>query len=135
MNQPNDASGNLPTDYDRMISGFEGLPDVTKTSPATVRTITPLIGKSQTFIIQTIRQQSTGDHVFLEIVSDAGAIRVMLPPKAADTIARQRAALSTKVRSKHAKRVMADRIARGEDIGKGLRAARAARGKKASKKR
>ena len=131
----NDTLDDLTT-YDRMMSGFEGLPDITRTSPATLQVVAPMIGKVQTFIVQTIRQQSSGDHVFLQIVTGSEAIRVVLPPRVADTIARQRGALSTKVRSKHAKRVMADRIARGEDIGKGLRAARAARGKKkASKKR
>jgi hypothetical protein len=103
--------------YDRMISALEGLPDVTKVKPATVRTVTPLIGASQTFIIQTVRQQSTGDHVFLEIVDQSGAIRVVLPPAVADVIARQRGALATKVRSKVARRVMAERKERGEKVG------------------
>lgn len=129
-----DESLDTLTTYDRLLSGFEGLPDITRTSPATLQVVAPMIGKVQTFIVQTVRQQSSGDHVFLQIVTGNEAIRVVLPPKVADTIARQRATLITKVRSKHAKRVMADRIARGDDIGKGLRAARAAR-KKGSKKR
>jgi len=108
---------NQTTMYDRMISALEGLPDVTKVKPTTVRTVTPLVGASQTFIVQTVRQQSTGDHVFLEIVDASGAIRVVLPPAVADTIARQRGALSTKVRSKVAKRVMQERKDRGEEIG------------------
>lgn len=113
MNEPT----NQTSMYDRMISALEGLPDVTKTKPATVRTVTPLIGASQTFIIQTVKQQSTGDHIFLEIVDSSGAIRVVLPPAVADTIARQRGALVTKVRRKVGKRIMQERKDRGEKIG------------------
>ena len=108
---------NKVSQYDKMISALEGLPDVTKTQPTTLRVVTPLIGASQTFIVQTVRQREVGDHVFLEIVSGEGAIRVVLPPKVSDAIARQRDALVTKVRRKHGKRIAAERAARGEQPG------------------
>lgn len=116
QNQNNNQGNNLST-YDRLISALEGLPDVTKTQPSTIRVVTPLIGTSQTFIVQTVRQKDMGDHVFLEIVDSSGAIRVVLPPTVSIAIARQRDALVTKVRRKVGKRVMQERIASGEKVG------------------
>ena len=103
-----------PTTYDRMISALKGLPDVVEVKPTTVRTVTPMIGASQTFIVQTVRQREVGDHVFLEIVDALGAVRVVLPPAVADCIARQRDSLATKVRRKVAKRLAQERKDRGE---------------------
>src|SRR2546423_15059292 len=97
-----------------MISALEGLPDVVKVKATTVRTVTPLIGASQTFIVQTVRQRDVGDHVFLEIVDAGGAVRVVMPPAVADCISRQRDALAKKVRSKVAKRLAQERKDRGE---------------------
>ena len=76
--------------YDRQIGALKGLPDVIEVKPSTVRVTIPLLGLSQTFIVQTIRQREVGDHVFLETVSRDGAIRIVLPPQVADAIARQR---------------------------------------------
>jgi len=99
--------------YDRMISALKGLPDVTETKPTTLRVVTPLIGASQAFIIQTFRQREIGDHIFIDIAGGEGLTRVCLPPAVAVAIARQRESLTGKVRSKTAKRVMAERIRAG----------------------
>ena len=100
--------------YDRQIGALKGLPDVIEVKPSTVRVTIPLLGLSQTFIVQTIRQRDVGDHVFLETVSRDGAIRIVLPPQVADTIARQRDALTAKSRSKAAKALAQGRKERGE---------------------
>src|ERR1041385_8238530 len=100
--------------YDRQIGALKGLPDVIEVKPSTVRVAIPLPGLSQTFIVQTIRQRDVGDHVFLETVSRDGAIRIVLPPQVADTIARQRDALTAKSRSKAAKALAQGRKERGE---------------------
>ena len=100
--------------YDRQIGALKGLPDVIEVKPSTVRVSIPLLGLSQTFIVQTIRQRAVGDHVFLETVSRDGAIRIVLPPQVADTIARQRDALTAKSRSKAAKALAQERKERGE---------------------
>lgn len=100
--------------FDRMIGGLEKLPDVTKSSPSTVRAVSPLIGESQTFIIQTYRQREVGDTIFIEYVDAEKSVRMAIPPAAADAIARQRDALSTKVRKKIGKQQAALRKARGE---------------------
>jgi hypothetical protein len=100
--------------YDRQIGALKGLPDVIEVKPSTVRVSIPLLGLSQTFIVQTIRQRGVGDHVFLETVSRDGAIRIVLPPQVADAIARQRETLTAKSRSKAAKTLAQERKARGE---------------------
>lgn len=89
--------------FDRTLGSLTGLPDVTHTKPTTVRAHLPLIGSAQTFIVQTFRQLEQGDTVFLECISDDGSLRLAIPPKVADVIARQRDALTDKTRSKAAK--------------------------------
>ena len=104
------------SNFDRILSGLHGLPDVTHTQPSTIRTV-DFIGTSQTFIICTYRMREQGDTIFLEIVSAEGSTRVVLPPQVADAIARQRDALTAKVRRKHGKRIAEERKARGEQPG------------------
>jgi hypothetical protein len=99
-----DASGNMPDAYDRMLGALHGLPDVTKTKPSTIRTVPPLaIGGTQVWITQTYRQREHGDTLFLEMVSQAGSVRLAIPPAVTNLIARQRDALTSKVRSQAAK--------------------------------
>lgn len=104
--------------FDRIIGNLHGLPDVRYTRPATIRTVTPMIGRSQTFILQTYRQKDVGDFIFIETVDGEGRARVYLPPDAAEVIARQRDSLTTANRKAHGKeigkRVAAERKARGE---------------------
>jgi hypothetical protein len=116
----------MPDLYDRMLGSLHGLPDVISTKPATVRTVEPLIGHSKTFIVQTYRQRevretkkgeesSVGrDTIFLEAVGREGAVRLVIPPAVADTIARQRDALTARSRSKAARAVAQERKDRGE---------------------
>jgi len=100
--------------FDRLIGNLEGLPDVTKTKPSTIRTTQPLIGSSETFIITTFRQRDRGDTIFIECIKADGSFRLAIPPRVAEAIARQREALTDKVRSKSAKAVAAERKARGK---------------------
>jgi hypothetical protein len=100
--------------FDRLIGLLHGLPDVISTKPSTIRTLVPLIGMAQTFIVQTYRQTDQGDTIFLECVSGSGSLRLAIPPKVAEAIARQRDALTDKSRSKAAKRVAGERKERGE---------------------
>lgn len=102
------------SEFDRLVGALEGLPDVVKSKPTTVRAMLPLIGIARSFIVQTYRQRDKGDTIFLETVGAEGTIRIAIPPQVADAIARQRESLTGKVRSKVAKQVMADRMARGE---------------------
>jgi hypothetical protein len=100
--------------FDRMMGALTNLPDVAHTKPSTVVAVSPLIGEAQTFIIQTFRQREVGDTVFLQYVDGEGRVRLAIPPAAAEAIARQRDALTTKVRKKIAREQAAARKARGE---------------------
>jgi hypothetical protein len=104
----------MPDEFDRLLGSLHGLPDVTSTKPTTMRTITPVLGTSQMFSVQTYRQRERGDTIFLECVSKDGFIRLALPPTVADAIARQRDALTGRSRSNAAKAVAAARKERGE---------------------
>lgn len=99
--------------YDLRLAALDGLPDVLGTKPATLRTITPLVGYTETFIVQTFRQREEGDTIFLEVVSADRIVRLALPPKVADAIARQRDSLTARARSKAARAGAQNRKERG----------------------
>lgn len=106
--------------FDRAIGALDGIPDVLKTAPTTLRAVTPLVGSAQTFIVQTFRQKDGGEDggparftVFLEHVDEHGSTRLVIPPVVTAAIARQRDALTDRARSKAAKATAADRKARG----------------------
>jgi hypothetical protein len=107
-------SNNLPDPFDRLLGALHGLPDIASTKPATLRTVTPMVGTSQVFIVQTYRQREVGDTIFLECVSNNGTVRLAVPPAVSDAIARQRDALTAKSRSKAATANAQARKDRGE---------------------
>lgn len=100
--------------FDRLLGNLHGLPDITATKPTTARTVAPLLGTSELYIIQTYRQKDVGDIIFLEAVTKTGTVRLALPPQVADAIARQRDALTGKSRSRAAQATMKARMERGE---------------------
>lgn len=107
-------SNEMPDAFDRQLGLIHDLPDVVKTKAANIRYVPPMgVGGSQVFIVQTVRQRERGDTIFLEVMSNAGPIRLVVPPKVANLIARQREALTKKVRSRVAKANAADLAARG----------------------
>ncbi len=107
-----------PDQFDRLLGALDGLPDVTRTKPVVRRIVPPLgVGGAQTFIVQTCRQKDEGDIVFLEHVSEAGTVRIVIPAEVSNVIARQRDQLTSKVRSKASKAAMQDRKDRGEVFG------------------
>ena len=110
----NDVSGNMPDLFDRTIGGLQGIPDTVHTRPTVVRSVQPIIGDAQTFIVQTYRQNEVGDTIFLECTSKQGSMRLVIPPKVAAVIARQYDSLGGKMRSKTAKRLAQERKDRGE---------------------
>lgn len=111
---PNESSSAMPDAYDRLLGSLHGLPDVTSTKPSTLRTVTPILGTSQMYIVQTYRQREKGDTIFLECVSKDGSVRLALPPSVSEAIARQRDSLTGRVRSKVAKAAAKERKDRGE---------------------
>ena len=103
-------SSQMPDAYDRQLGMLHDLPDVVKTKPTTVTHVTLMgVGGTQVFIVQTYRQREKGDTIFLQSISQAGTVRLVLPPTVANIIARHRDSLTTKVRKKISK-------ARAEDL-------------------
>lgn len=103
----------MPDAFDRLMGALDGLPDVLRTGASTVQTLTPLLGNSETWIVQTVRQAEQGDTVFLQRVNREGSIRIALPAKVAAVISRQREALNTKARKKAARAAVETRREKG----------------------
>jgi hypothetical protein len=99
----------MPDTYDMALGSLDGLPDVVHTKASTVRTKSPLVGNSETYILQTYRHKEQGDTSFIECIHKDGSFRIVLPPKVTETLARQRDALTDKNRSKAAKTTAAER--------------------------
>jgi hypothetical protein len=112
----NERESAMPDTFDRLLGSLDGLPDATKTKPTTIQTTT-LLGVSELYIVQTIRQASEGDTIFLQCASKGGMIRLALPSSVAEAIARQRDSLTSKVRSKTSSRLAQERKDRGERPG------------------
>jgi len=111
----NGTGGDVTYDlFDKLLGSIHGLPDITSTKPSTVQAISPLLGCTQMFIVQTYRQKDQGDMIFLQAVSKEGTVRLALPAAVADAIARQRDSLTGKSRSRAAKATMEARMQRGE---------------------
>ena len=117
-----DTTSRMPDTYDRLLGALDGLPGMASTKPATIETITPILGTSHTFIVRTFRQQAESETdkpapaqftVFLKFIEGTQAIKIAIPPKVADLIARQREALTTQARRRQATRAAATRKARG----------------------
>lgn len=132
--------------YDKRIGALVGLPGSLHTKATTLRSVTSMVGRSETFIVQTYRVRDPeddgqtgkpeaeilGDTIFLEYFGPDGVIRLALPPKVANTIARQRESLTGMVRGAAAQQAMRTKRERGITLGNpaALRKARAARKKK-----
>lgn len=107
MNQDNTVAK-----YDRTRGALEGVAQFTK--PSTIKAVEVVTGKAETFIVETARQDEIGDTVFVEAMDEQGVVRLALPPRVANAIARQRAALTARSRSRKAKANAQARKDRGE---------------------
>jgi hypothetical protein len=79
--------------FDRLLGTIDGLPDFQKSRPSTVTTVMPIIGNSQTYVVQTYKERDGGFTVFLQMVDAEGRARIAIPPKVAAAIYRQRDSL------------------------------------------
>lgn len=101
--------------YDRLYGSVMDVSIHTKAS--TIRTVEPITGKTESFIVQTCRHNENGDYIFIEHVSEDGVIRLALPPKVANLIVSQRDSLTKRRRSISSKASMQARMDAGEVIG------------------
>lgn len=81
----------------RLRGGMQGVALFTKAS--TIKNITQITGKSETFIIETARHDELGDFIFIECLDEGVPVRLALPPKVANLIASQRDSLTRRRRS------------------------------------
>jgi len=79
--------------FDRIIGTIDGLPGVRKSKASTVVTVLPILGNAQTFVIQTYQDRDEGFTVFVQAISGEASYRIVLPPKVAQAMYRQREAL------------------------------------------
>ncbi len=108
----NDSPYATISKFDRTVAGLQGGNNLA-VKAATIEHIDPILGEAETFIVQTIRDQ-TGDHVIVKFVDKEGVKRLILPPKVVGTIVRQRDALTARNRSNTAKATAKARMDRGE---------------------
>lgn len=117
----NETNNNRSDKFGRAMGSLKGIPGVISTSPTTVRSITPIVGTPQTFIVQTFRRlkdpdggsDGAGDTLFIEYVDDDGVTRVVCPPAITMIIARQRDALAKRSRKRAARAGYETRKANG----------------------
>lgn len=88
--------------FDRAIGLIDGLPGVHKARPSTVTSVEPMLGDSQTYVVQTYKTED-GFFGFVQSIDRRGGARFVLPPKVMNAIYRQRDALVKKSRSARAK--------------------------------
>jgi hypothetical protein len=106
--------------FDRLLGSLVGIPGVLCSAPTTVRSVTPIAGTAETFIVQTYRQRdedgdgsAVREYVFLEYVDDGGSTRLVIPPAVTKVIIRQHDSLIGRARKAAAKTEAARRKARG----------------------
>lgn len=84
----------MTNDFDRLLSAMTGLPDTKLTRPTTILEAHPMLHeRNATFVVQTHRSRDGGFTVFLTVVDADGHRRIVVPPKVAAAIYRQREAL------------------------------------------
>lgn len=101
--------------YDRLYGGLINVSLHTK--PSTIKTVQAITGKTETFVVQTLRHEDVGDYIFLECMDETGVVRLGLPPKVCNLIASQREALTKRRRSIASRETMRARMASGEVLG------------------
>lgn len=116
--------------YDAAIKSLMGRPDTVHTAMVAIVLQDPMQTHEKQYTLRTFRVREEGDHICLTYVGAEGSFRLVLPPKVAAMIARQRDVLSSKNRKTAARAEAARRKAQG--IEPGFMKARKAKKKGAS---
>lgn len=112
MEREHEVTERLPTDpFDKLLSRLIGLPNGAHTQPSVVQAM-DFYGHTTSFMIQTVKTDE-GVTAFVTQVNAQGSVRYILPQHVLATIDRQRAALTTKIRRRHGKRIAEERKAAG----------------------
>lgn len=94
--------------FDRVIGTIHGLPDVRASRPSTITTVLPIVGNSQTFVVQTYKQ-GRDFTLFVQMVDAEGRARIVIPAKATAAIYRQREQLIKQTQREHGRAMAARR--------------------------
>ena len=97
--------------FDKLLSSLIGLPNGAHTQPTVIQSI-DFYGNTTSFMIQTVRTDE-GVTAFVTQVNAQGSVRTILPQNVLNTIDRQRAAITTKLRRRHGRRLAEERAAAG----------------------
>lgn len=82
--------------FDRVMGTYDGLPGSRATRPTTVMETIPIINRTTTAVVQTMRTEDAGILIFLQVVRGDETVRLVLPDKVAHAIYRQRATLTSR---------------------------------------
>lgn len=97
--------------FDRIVAGLQGGNNL-QVKATTIEHVA-FTGEAETFVVQTIRNED-GDHVIVKFIDKQGVVRLVLPPRVANTISRHRDTLTSRSRSITSKATARERMARGE---------------------
>lgn len=113
MSTEHKVSAARPTDpFDKLLSSMVGLPNGAHTQPAVVQS-SDFYGNTTSFMIQTVRTEEEGVTAFVTQVNAQGSARYILPSAVLAVIDRQRAAITTRLRRRHGRRIAEERAAQG----------------------
>lgn len=79
--------------FDRVLGTYDGLPGVKLTRPSTIMETIPIINRTTTAVVQSMRTEDAGVLIFLQVVRGDETVRLVLPDKVAKAIYRQRDSL------------------------------------------
>jgi len=112
MNEDREITASRTTDpFDKLLSSMIGLPNGAHTQPTVIQAI-DFYGNTTSYMIQTVRTDE-GVTAFVTLVNAQGSVRTILPQSVLLAIDRQRAAITTKLRRRHGKRLAEERAAAG----------------------
>jgi len=107
------VTASLPSDpFDKLLSRMMGLPNGAHTQPTVVQAI-DFYGHTTSYMIQSVRTDDDGVTAFVTQVNAQGSARSILPQSVLAVIDRQRAAITTKLRRRHGRRLAEERMAAG----------------------
>lgn len=113
--------------FDRALAGLQGGNNL-QSKATTIQNIEPITGDAETFTVQTVRAEyklkiqkgwewltetRVGDFIVITYLDKNGPMRLILPPKVVETLARQKEGLSKRARTNSSKAAMKQRMAEG----------------------
>lgn len=115
MNEHQDRNAREDT-FDRIYGSMHGLPDHEWSRPTTVTSALPMIGRTQTYVLQTVRTPEGGNVGFLQMVDAEGRARIVIPEKVMAALFRHREQLMKRGQRERGRDQMAARKQRRDEL-------------------